>query len=340
MHHARHLPRRSVLAALPVSLALLLAGLLFAGCESAVTEAGGPVSLQTSEALDLLPGGAQMVGMVDFAAARNSNALEQVMGGELSPFGADGSNEMDRFIRLTGFDPATDLDRVYVAGSPETEAAALVAYARFDRDRIERAIEQEAPEGEMARTEIEGVPAWIAQEAEGPAFAFALPNDRMMVAGDEPTVRAMLARLASGGQGLTADADLMALVERARHKEGAWFVVRGMGQALPTPPASGGDPMDRLGGQAEDVVVSVGFGDDGVGVDAYIAPRPGAAASDVADVARAAVSAMRMQAKAEPVVLDMLDEVEVGEEGAGVRVTAFVPQAVLAEMKAESMRDS
>ena len=334
MHHAHRFPRR--FTALP--LALLAAGLFVAGCESAVTEAGGPVSLQTTEALDLLPAGAQMVGMVDFAAARNSDALDQVMGGELSPFGADGRGEMDRFIRLTGFDPATDIDRVYVAGSPEASGAALVVYARFDRDRIERAIEAEAPEGELTRTEIEGVPAWIAQEAEGEAFAFALPNDRMMLAGDEATVRAMIDRQNTGTKGLTADADLMALVNRARHKEGAWFVVRGV-DAGPVP---GEDPMNRLGSLAEEVVMSVGFGDDGMGVDAYIAPRAGAAASDVADVTRAAVAAMRMQAKAEPVVLDVLDDVDVDEEDAGVRVTAFVPQAVLAEMKAkaESTRDS
>ncbi|MEL6616144.1 MAG: hypothetical protein AAFQ43_10420, partial [Bacteroidota bacterium] len=176
-----------------MSLALLLVGFTLTGCEDAVSAAGGPVSLQTTEALDILPDGAQMVGMVDFASARQSNALSQVMEGEMSPFGADGAGEMDRFIRLTGFDPAEDIDRVYVAGSPEAEAAALVVYARFDRDRIERAIEQEVPEDEITRTEIEGVPAWIAVEDEGSAFAFALPNDQMMIAGDEATVRTRVA---------------------------------------------------------------------------------------------------------------------------------------------------
>ena len=320
----RSLPSRRS-AALP----LLLVGLLVSGCESAVTEAGGPVSLQTTEALELLPAGAQMVGMVDFAAARESDAIEAMMGGELSPFGQGGSPEMERLIRLTGFDPATDLDRVYVAASPEAETGALVLYARFDRDRIERAISAEAPEGELTRTEIEGVPAWIAQEAEGPAFAFALPNDEMMVAGDENTVRAMLA---SGGPTLTADADFMALVERARHKEGAWVVVRGMDGAA----APGADPMSQLGGLADDLAMSLGFQDGGIGMDAYVVPRAGAAPADVADITRAAVSAMRMQVKDQPAVVDVLDEVDVDEEDGGVRVTAFVPQAVLAEMKQEA----
>lgn len=331
--HARRFSRRFVLAALPVSLALLLAGTFLVGCEDAVSAAGGPVSLQTTEALDILPASAQMVGMVDLASARESGALSEVMEGKMSPFGSDGAGEMEEFIRLTGFDPATDIDRVYIAGSPEAEAAALVVYARFDRDRIERAIEQEAPEGEVTRTEIEGVPTWIAVETEGPGFAFALPNDRMMIAGDESTVREMLARHSGGQKGLSTNADLMALVEKARHQEGAWFVVRGVDAESA---ASGADPMDQLGGLADDVVMSIGFETDGMAIDSYIVPRPGAAASDVADVTRAAVSAMRMQAKAEPAAMDMLDGVEVDEEGPGVRVTAFMPQALMADMQHSS----
>ena len=327
--HARRFDRRFVLVALPVSIALLLAGIVFAGCQDSVSAAGGPVSLQTTEALDVLPAGADMVGMIDFAAARESDALSPMMQGQMSPFGADGSGEMDRFIRLTGFDPETDIDRVYIAGSPEAKSGALVVYARFDRERIERAIAEEAPD-EITRTEIEGVPAWVASEEEGEAFVFALPNDRMMMAGNESTVRAMLARHASGQKGLSTDAALMALVEKARHSEGAWFVVRGI-DASDTPADNEG-AMDQLGGLAENVVMSIGFEDDGMAVDSYIAPRAGAAAGDVADVTRAAVSAMRMQAKAQPGMMDMLDDVNVKEEGAGVRVTAFMPQAMLAEM--------
>ena len=327
--HARRFDRRFVLVALPVSVALLLAGLLFSGCQDSVSAAGGPVSLQTTEALDMLPAGAEMVGMIDFAAARESDALSQMMQGQMSPFGTDGSGEMDRLIRLTGFDPETDIDRVYIAGSPEAEAGALVVYARFDRERIERAIADEAPD-EVTRTEIEGVPAWISPEEEGESFVFALPNDQMMVAGSESAVREMLARLASGQKGLSTDAALMALVQKARHSEGAWFVVRGIDASGAS--ADGEGAMDQLGGLAENVVMSIGFEDDGMAVDSYIAPRAGTASGDVADVTRAAVSAMRMQAKAQPGMMDVLDDVEVKEEGAGVRVTAFMPQALMAEI--------
>ncbi len=323
---------RSPLLRFALPLALLLVGGAATGCQDAVSVAGGPVSLQTTEALDVLPANAQMVGMIDFAEARQSGSLDNMMKGEMSPFGANGSPEMDEFIRLTGFDPATDIDRVYIAGSPEAETGALVVYARFDRDRIERAIESEAPDGaELTRTEIEGVPAWIANEASGEAFAFALPNDKMMMAGTESAVRAMLARHANGTKGLSSNADMIALVEKARYQDGAWFVVRGIDAQ--SAQASGDDAMGQLGNLAENVVMSVGFKSDGMDVDAYIVPRAGAAAGDVADVARAAVSAMRMQAKAEPAMMDALDGVKVDEEGAAVRMNGFMPQSMLANAR-------
>ncbi|MEM1054852.1 MAG: hypothetical protein AAGI52_04955 [Bacteroidota bacterium] len=316
---------------IPVSLALLVAGLLFTGCQDGVAEVGGPASLQTTEALDILPGNAQMVGMVDLAAARASGSVGQMMKGEMSPFGQNGSGEMERIIRLTGFDPAEDIDRVYVAAASDNESAALVLYARFDRDRIERVIADEAPE-DLERTEIEGVPAWIAAENDGDRFAFALPNDKMMVAGSEAAVRAMLSRISTGASGASADAELMALVEKARHREGAWAIVRDIDGAQMNAP--GDDAMGQLGGLTDAMVTSFDFADTGFALDAYVVPRSGAAASDVADVARAAVSTMRIQAKDEPALMQALDDVEVREEGEGVRVTAFMPESLMTQARA------
>ena len=138
MNHPNRFTLRARMMALPV-LALLLAGGALSACQDGVAEVGGPASLQTTQALDILPANAQMVGMVDLESARESGSLGDMLQGEMSPFGANGSPEMDRFIRLTGFDPETDIDRVYVAADPENETGALVVYARFDRERMERA---------------------------------------------------------------------------------------------------------------------------------------------------------------------------------------------------------
>ena len=98
-------------------------------------------------------------------------------------------------------------------------------------------------------------------------------------------------------------------------------------------------PRSALEDNAERVPKSSGTPEmtDGSSADETEGARvKGAAAGDVADVTRAAVSAMRMQAKAKPGMMEMLDDVDVDEEGTGVRVTAFVPQAMLAEMHSEA----
>lgn len=305
------------LAAAAVFAALLVAGLALAGCGDASAVESGPISVQTAEALDVLPGGMPLVGMVDFAAARQSGSTAALLNGPMGPFGADG-DDLDRFVQMTGFDPATDLDRVYLAGAPDRESGALVVIARFDRDRIERALEENA-DGELVRSEIDGVPLWTRAEGGG---ALALPNERMMLAGTEAAVIGMVERLARGTQGLSADADLMALVQKARHREDAWFVTRGLDAGAQT-------VMGPVGELAETMVVSLDFQNAGLALDAYLAPRPGAAASDVADVARGAVSAARAKASDEPALMAMLDGVDVQTEGSGVRLSMDVPQAVL-----------
>ena len=150
----------------------------------------------------------------------------------------------------------------------------------------------------------------------------------MMVAGTEDAVRAMLNRLSSGAKGLSADSDLMALVQKARYTDGAWAVVRDMtGGAAP----SGAGAMGEFGALTQSMVMSMDFADGGMGMDAFVLPRAGAATSDVADVARGAVSAMRLQAKDTPELMSALDDVTVEEEGAGVRVTGFVPKALMSQ---------
>ena len=305
------------LAAFGLFAALLVAGLALAGCGDASAVESGPLSVQTTEALDVLPAGVPLVGMVDLAAARQSGATAALLDGPMGPFGDHAA--FDDFVRRTGFDPSVDLDRVYLAASPDREAGALVVLARFDRDRIERALAENA-EGELVRSEIDGVPVWSAADGEGGALA--LPNERMMLAGTAPEVRAMIGRLARGTQGLSSDAALVALIQKARHREHAWFVTRGLDAGAPT-------VMGPVGEFAESTVASLAFRDAGLDLDVYLAPRAGAAAGDVADVTRGALAAARAQAGDTPQMLAMLDGAEVREDGAGVRVTMAVPQSVL-----------
>ena len=327
------MPRSLHLGALRASLlatlaALAVAGLALAlsGCDDSFAAPGVGASAQTTEALALLPGDADVVGMVNLAAARQSGALDAALGGAgLGMVSGRGSDDFDDFVRMTGFSPAEDLDRVYLAAVEAPDGAdgraAFVAFGRFDRDRIRRYVADQ-DEGEIEEVQIGELTAYLAAEEEGPRVGFAFVNSGMLLAGDEGTLRAMVARL--GQTDRTADAELRALLDRVAYPDGAWFAARGLQRH------AGGDVAAQA---AEGVVVSMSFEDDGVPVRAFVATRPGADAGDVADAIRGGVAAAKMGVKDRPATLDVLDRVEVEPEGDGVEVEARLTEAFLASVR-------
>ena len=313
--------------------AVALVATLLAGCQDNAVAPGVGASLQTTEALALLPSGADVVGMMDLAAARQSDALQAVTGGAgLEMLSPGGSAEFDAFVRQTGFDPGRDMDRVYLAapatGGPEGTAA-FVGYGRFDRTRVERYLAAQAPAAEapLAATDVDGVPAYFATDETGRRMGFALPSDRMVLAGDEATVRQMLARMGRSGGALAPD--LQALMDRVAYPDGAWFVARRLAnQAAPAD-----NPAGMAARLARGVAVSMDFGRDGVPLRAFVqTPQP----SDLADVLRGGVSAARAGSADEPLFVKAMDDVEVTTVDGGVEVQAFLPTALLAEMHAQS----
>ena len=308
--------------------ALLLAALAVpvAGCSDSLAAPGIGSSAQTTDALAVLPGDADVYGMTNLEAARQSDALSAALGGTgLGMVTGRGSADFDEFVRLTGFDPATDLDRMYVAatdGDNGTERAAFVAYGRFDRARIEAFVASQ-DEGEFEVSDVEGIPVYLAREEDGPRVGFALANDRMVLAGDEATLAGMIRRL--GTQGSAPSPELQALFDRVAFPDGAWFVARldRAGFAVP-------DDAPMAARAADGFVVSMAFQSDGVPVRAFLATKPDASVEDVADVVRGGISAARIGLKDEPEALDVLDGVEVEAEGAGVRVEGFLTPGFLA----------
>ena len=231
------------------ALLLLPALGLASGCTDTVAAPGVGASAQTTDALTLLPANADVVGMMDFQAARGSEALDAMTGGAgLGFMSGEGSQDFDTFVRQTGFDPATDLDRVYVAASEGGAGrAAFVAYGRFDRDRIERYVAGQ-PDLDLEATDVEGLPVYLARSDDGERGGFALVNDQMILGGDEATLGQMIRRLGTAGQ--APSADLQALLDRVQYPDGAWFVARGldrMGGAVPAdaPPAALARPGRR-----------------------------------------------------------------------------------------------
>ncbi|HEX9950214.1 MAG TPA: hypothetical protein VGB53_00460 [Rubricoccaceae bacterium] len=314
------------------AVAVGVASLAASGCENSVAAPGVGASLQTTEALAVLPPDADVVGMMDLAAARQSDALSAVTGGAgLQMLSPGGSAEFDAFVRQTGFDPGRDLDRVYLAAPAGAQSAtagraAFVGYGRFSRERVERFLATQT-EHPLTTTDVDGVAMYLSTE-DGETMGVAFPNDQMVLAGDEATVRQMLARI--GGSGSAPSADLQALLDRVAFPDGAWFVARHLDTA--DAPTGDDNPAALAARLSEGVAVSMDFGRDGVPVRAFVQSTQPA---DLADVLRGGVSAARVGAADEPSFLSALDAVEVDEVTGGVTVEAFLPTALLAEMHAD-----
>ncbi|WP_420453961.1 hypothetical protein [Rubrivirga sp.] len=329
MTSASSRPARLALSAALGTLLVAGSALTTTGCSDTFAAPGIGSSAQTTDALALLPTDADVYGMTNLAKARDSQALETALGDTgLGMVSGRGSADFDEFIRLTGFDPSQDLDRVFVAVSEgPSERAAFVAYGWFDRDKIERFV---ADNGEVAFevTEVEGLPVYLTTVEDGQRGGFALVNDEMVLAGDQATLTAMVRRL--GTSATPRDAELQALFDRVAFPDGAWFVARGLdGAGLQVDDDA---PPSALAARAADgFVVSMDFGDDGVPVRAFLATKPEASTDDVADVVRGGISAARIGLKDEPSALDVLDRVEVVSEDAGVRVEGFLTPEFLAQ---------
>ena len=306
---------------------LLIAGvaLLAGGCGDSLSAPGIGSSAQTTDALALLPSDAQMVGMMNLMAARESDALAAVTGDAgLGVVSGQGSDDFDEFVRMTGFDPNEDLDRVYVAGTEAPDGRqgrmAFVAYGRFDRDRIEQYLAGR-PETDLDVAQVDGVPVYTMTDDDGRRGGFALVNEQMVIAGDEATLTAMLRRL--GTKGTSAGADLQSLLDRVAYPDGAWFVARGLADKTAEIPDDA--PPSALAMRAADgMVVSMDFRAGGVPVTAFVLAQDGTDTDDMADVVRGGLSAAKIGLKDRPAVFDVVDRVEVDANRDGVQVEGFL----------------
>lgn len=311
---------------------LTLFALLAVGCEN--VQSPGELTLQTRSALDVLPAGVQTAGMINLDEARDSDAFDLVGGGEFSLNRIQGEHgaRFEDLITATGFNPEEDLHRVYFGFSErngEDGEPYFVAYADYDRARLDAYIDDQ-PDFDLERSTYADVPVYTAKDDEA-EMTFALVNDDMIVASSPAGIREMLDRIQTGTAGLSGDTEMMALIGRAGYPDDMWVVVRGFERT----DHGGGDPFGQAGQMMEDVVMSVGFEDDGVGIKAVGMPQAGTDAGDVADLVRGAVATMKMSVKSDPAMLDALDRVDVREVRGGVEVDAFLSEAALRAMRAQ-----
>ena len=317
-------------------LALTLAAFVFVGCEANLDAPTGDLTLQTRDALAVLPADAAFAGMMNFRAMQSSAAVQRATGNQFGMDALEGESKarFDEFVRLTGFNPEEDLERAYfaVTRADQHEHPAFVVYADFDRARLDAYIDDNV-ENDLRRTTYNDLPVYLASE-DGDTFGFALVNDEMLVAAEESALYAMLDRVASGQGGLQSDAAMMRLIERAAHPDHAWFAVRGLDQRS-TEDTHGHSlsGMVQASGQLADAVISIGFESNGIDMQMAGTPRSGANAGDLADLIRGSIAAMRATTGDDPEVYEMLDDIRVRESGNAVTVSAFVDADVLAQMR-------
>ncbi|MEM9997010.1 MAG: hypothetical protein AAF809_04865 [Bacteroidota bacterium] len=316
-------PGLSVLLALPLLLGL-------AACTSP-SENTGAFALTTRGALDLLPADARVVGHLNLAEARDSDAIGPLYdaGFNLETMTGEGAARIEDFVAQTGFDLFDDIERLYVAGDPENARFVALMYAEYDPIRIDAYLQEQA-DVDAERTLYRETPVFVSTDSNGETFSFALANDQLMIAGTGSEVRSVLDRMADGGSSLSDNTSMMALLNNAAHPDDAWFAVRDLTQEAQL---SANDDLFDVSRFMEHVVLSAGFGDEGLDLVLFGQTAAETNPGDVADLMRGAISGMRMSAKDEPELMRTLDRVKVREDRDAVRLEAFVSETLLSQMR-------
>ena len=296
--------------------ALLLAALLpLAACDdSASPDTGAAMTAPTRDALALLPPGASTVSMLDVQEAESAGALGDALG-QFERVGGEAAARMGELEQRTGFVPARDLERVYFALTDDGDPV-FVVQATMDRERLLAFLDEQP---EMTRSAYRDLPVFTADD-DADRFAVALLSNDLALAGREADVQAAADRALDGGPSAASDAELSALLARARYGE-AWLVSRG---EMPDAPdfnvASG--------------VLSMDFDKSGVQVAAVAEPAAGASADDLADAIEGAVAMARVQTLDDPDMRALLDGVDVRTRNGMVEVHGALSSAYIQKMHA------
>ncbi|WP_456426046.1 hypothetical protein [Rhodocaloribacter sp.] len=300
------------------------------GCEN---DPGAPeaLSLQTKNAVEVLPADARFVGMVNVRDLRS-----EVFGDQ--PFAFDRMNgeaaaRIKEFIETTGFDPANDLHEIYVAADPgESGLFDLVVYADYDRDRLEAFVNEQLPD-EIDRTAYAGVTIYRAGDVDRHVY-FALANDDMIVASSrEIRVHAMLDRLSGRLSALKDNAETMRLIRQSASGD-AWFVACDVGrEEWAEHGGKFGDETAQMARTIRDVSLSVNVTGDGLTSTLTLVPRENVSADDLAALTRGLLSAVKASPEVDDEALRALDAVEVRSEDGLVRITATVDREMIEKLR-------
>ncbi len=303
--------------------------LIFAGCENQL-EVSPEVSVNTKNALELLPSDAVMVGMVNPTRMNENPYLREMQEKAFSL--QDVSDEMDAnvqdFLDATGFDPLTDVKELYLSVGKD-EQATFAVYANIRADKFEEFAVQHMGD-DLEKTSYNGITIFGSDD-----FYVAFANDELMVgASSRPGIESTLDRLASDSPGLAADEKVNDLVRKVK-TTASWFVAKDIKAAGISSESNSDAEMDVLLHAISSAAFGIDAERDGIAVRAILTPAESTTASDVASLTKGALAGMRGAAKNDEHAFRMLDDVEVRRSNGVVSVESFVPNAYLEQTRGD-----
>lgn len=333
------------------ALFLLLLLAMLSGCTSDMQE---PVSLtaEAKRATDLLPANSSYVMMMDLKHVRENSPEGDRMFSKLMDQAGEERARFRDFVDATGFDPKTDLNRVYLSSGQDAEAekATVLLYGNFDAEKIRSYVEANASGDVRISTEGDATLFTLLPDAmkdadmkdadlpeDGPTLAIA-SRELAILSGMRSTVTETLDRLNNGGQGLSSNDAVMPLVRRAANGQSMWVVTAN----LPDTDIDEVDAQSLEGNQrkmaqvakaVKDVSASFSFTDGGE-LDAvfHMNTQKDAAASDVADLIRGLAAAARQSKSSFKDFESALDNLDVQEFDESVQVSTRVSRSSMETM--------
>lgn len=320
------------------ALFLLLLLVVFSGCNTGMQE---PTDLtaEAKRATELLPATSSYVMMMDVRHVRDNSPEGEQMFSKMMDQAGERRARFRDFVEATGFDPKTDLNRVYLASGPDADAEAttVLLYGAFDTDKIRSYVASNAKGDVRISTDGDATLFTLAPNAmsgadlpdDGPTLAIA-SDELAILSGTRATVTETLGRLRNGGQALSSNDTMMPLVRRAANGQSMWFVTANLPRTdideVDTQSLQGEQrKMARVAKAVKDVAASFSFTDGGE-LDAvfHMNTQQDAAASDVADIIRGLAAAARQSKSSFNDFESALDNLDVREYDESVQVSTRV----------------
>jgi hypothetical protein len=261
-----------------------------------------------------------------------------------------------------GLDPKRDIDQIVFAGGEAKGGLALV-FGRFDRGRIEAALEAENGKavlgehggttlyrldrvtlksaGEAAEDEADDDDAAEATETDSPATpakrgdnSLAFFDDDTLLLGQTEAVKATLDNRAAGSGSLKTNASLLALLERVEPGVTFWMVgdrtlLARMPGSVPAPGVAG------IELPALESLIVTGDLDPVVSLRVTGGARDAAAAQKLADVVRGFLALASLQAAQKPELQQLASAVSVTTEESNVRLEARLPYELIEALRSK-----